>query len=124
MGVVKALFLAVSVALTAGGCSSTRHVPAGTKSAAQPAAATPQQQPTTTAVASRTGKVASVNQELRFVVLDFSVSSIPAEGRTLSVYRAGAKVAEVKVSGPVVGSNTAADILSGNVQVGDAVQED
>ena len=123
MAAVKALCFAPLLILIAAGCSSTGPASKGARPS-PPSAASPTAQPTTTAVISRAGKVASVNQELRFVVLDFSVSSVPAEGRTLNVYRAGQKVAEVKVSGPVVGNNTAADILSGNVQAGDVVQED
>jgi|ERR1041384_3649691 hypothetical protein len=122
MAPMKILLLALAVALVACGCSSTQRP-------AQPAAANPNPGaqpavPTATPINVRSGKVASVNLGARFIVIDFSVGGVPAEGRTLGVYRGGQKVAEVKISGPVIGTNTAADILSGNAQVGDVVRED
>ena len=71
-----------------------------------------------------TGKVASVNSELRFVVLDFSVGDMPAINQRLGVYRAGQKVAQVKVTGPQSDTNIVADIIEGEAQVGDEVRQE
>jgi hypothetical protein len=70
------------------------------------------------------GRIISVRPELRFVVVDFSLESLPPEGQRLSVYRAGLKVGEIKISGPARGSNTVADISAGEAQVGDEVRPD
>ena len=70
------------------------------------------------------GKVASANANLRFVVLDFSLQPLPAIEQRLNVYRNGRKVGEVKVSGPARDSNIVADVIAGEVQVGDEVRED
>jgi hypothetical protein len=71
-----------------------------------------------------TGKVASVNSELRFVVLDFSVGDMPGINQRLGVYRAGQKVAQVKVTGPQSDTNIVADIIEGEAQVGDEVRQE
>lgn len=70
------------------------------------------------------GRVAAVNAKLRFVVLDFGLSRLPEVEQRLNVYRQGQKIGEVKVSGPTINQNTVADILSGDVQVGDEVRAD
>lgn len=70
------------------------------------------------------GKVASVNSQLRFVVLDFSLGGMPRAEQILSVYHQGQKVAEVRVSGPQLGAYIAADVVAGLVQVGDEVRLD
>jgi hypothetical protein len=71
-----------------------------------------------------TGRVALVNRALRYVVIDFSRGRVPAADQLLNVYRLGKKVAEVKVSGQSDGRNFAADILAGEVRVGDEARED
>ena len=78
---------------------------------------------TVTAVTMLEGKVASVNQNLHFVVLDYSFHSLPPLDRRLSVYRQGQKVGEVKVTGPQRAGNIAADILIGEAKEGDEVRE-
>ena len=67
----------------------------------------------------RVGRVASVNDSLRFVVLDFLPGQLPAVDKRMNVYRDGQKVGEVKVTGPVIGTNIAADLLAGEAKVGD-----
>ncbi len=71
-----------------------------------------------------TGKVASINARLRFVVLDFSLSRVPELEQRLNVYRQGQKVGEVKISGPTLNANTVADLVAGEAQVGDEVRAD
>ena len=49
---------------------------------------------------------------------------MPALEQRLSVYRDGQKVGEVKVTGPVLDTTIAGDIVAGEAQVGDQVSED
>jgi hypothetical protein len=70
------------------------------------------------------GKVARVDPGGRFVVITFSPGELPKPDARLSVYRAGLKVAEVKVDGQWQrNNNTVADILDGNVQAGDEARQ-
>lgn len=68
------------------------------------------------------GKVARVNPQLKFVVVDFFLSEMPETDRRMSVYRKGQKVGEVKISGPARNSIVAADITAGEAQVGDEIR--
>jgi hypothetical protein len=71
----------------------------------------------------RNGRIVSVNPSARYAVLSYGVGvPLPAVGQVLSVYRAGLKVAEIKVSGPSRDSNTVGDMLTGEGQVGDEVR--
>lgn len=69
-----------------------------------------------------TARIASVNDRLRFVIVDFTNSRQPTIDERLSVYRVGEKVAEIKVSGPFRNTTVAADILTGEVKYGDEVK--
>jgi hypothetical protein len=73
---------------------------------------------------SGSGKVASVNPTLRFVVMDFPLQRMPALDQRLNVYRSGQKVGEVKVTGPSLDTTIAGDILTGEAQIGDVVSAD
>src|SRR5688572_24400508 len=68
------------------------------------------------------GRIASVNEKLRFVVVDFTNSRRPTIDERLGVYRVGEKVAEIKVSGPYRNTTVAADIVAGEVKYGDEVK--
>lgn len=71
------------------------------------------------------GKVARVNLDGRFVVISFSPGDVPKPEERLNIYRNGLKVAEVKVDGRwQTGNNTVADIVQGDVQVGDEARQD
>ena len=70
------------------------------------------------------GRVSSVNNAARFVVLSYSFGFLPATDQRLNVYRQGQKVGEVKVSGPQQDTNTVADLISGNLQIGDEARPD
>lgn len=70
------------------------------------------------------GVVASVNEPLRFVILDFTLNPLPKIDQQLFLYRRGQKVARVKVTGPVRGQTIAADIVEGNAEEGDEVRPD
>jgi hypothetical protein len=67
------------------------------------------------------GHVRSVKRQLKFVVIDFPVGQVPADGTRLSIFRGGAKVGEVKLSGAPKGTFIVGDILIGDAQEGDEV---
>ena len=68
------------------------------------------------------GKVATVNAALRFVVLNFTLNRAPELQQKLSVYRGVLKVGEVKVTGPEMNGNIVADLTAGEAQTGDEVR--
>src|SRR5579871_1441389 len=69
------------------------------------------------------GRVASVNSSLNFVVVTYPIGQLPSVGAQIFVYRNGIRAAELKVSLPQQEDNTVADIVSGNVLVGDEVRD-
>jgi len=94
-----------------------------------PQSTTPTQTPTPTPaslprarILPLTARIASVNEKLRFVVVDFTNSRQPQIDERLSVYRVGEKVAEIKISGPYRNTTVAADIMAGEVKYGDEVK--
>ena len=86
--------------------------------------ATSPQKPIVTALNALAGKVVLVNATLRFVVVDFSVGRKPAPGQHLGVYRKEQKIGEVKISSQSRDVNFAADLVTGEVRVGDDIRED
>lgn len=100
----------------AAGCSATKGGPAAEKPGALVSRDLVRPLDGTTA------KVLSVNERLRFVVLDYSLSPMPGFGQRLEVVRDGRKVAELKVTGPVRGTTTAADIVGGGPRPGDVAR--
>ncbi len=75
-------------------------------------------------ITSPTGIVATVNEPLRFVVLDYALTALPKMDQVLFIYRRGQKVAKVKVTGPFRGQTVAADIIEGIATEGDEVRAD
>jgi len=72
-----------------------------------------------------TGRITSINGAVRYVVVSYAVGiPLPPLEQRLSVYRAGLKVAELKVSGPSRDTHTVADIVAGECKVGDEVRVD
>jgi hypothetical protein len=69
------------------------------------------------------GKVVACNTPGRFVVLTFPTAQMPAVDNTMFLYRAGMKVAEIRITGPQSDDNTVADIVTGEAQVGDEVRD-
>ena len=59
----------------------------------------------------------------RFVVVNFPAGQMPAMAQILFLYRAGLKTAEVKITGPQGYGNIVADLLTGDVKVGDDVRD-
>ena|SRR5688572_21889224 len=68
------------------------------------------------------GRVANVNESLKFVVIAFAVARMPAVNQQMTVYRNGQKMGVVKISGPAFDNNIAADLISGVARIGDEVR--
>jgi hypothetical protein len=121
------LFLLVIAGMIIAGCAHkepkmtfTHAQPA---SAGSPAVSTNMPPMIVTPANSLAGKVVSYNAVGRFVVLNFPVGQMPAMDESLSLYRAGLKVADVKITGPQRDENIVADLVSGEAQVGDEVRD-
>ena len=72
--------------------------------------------------ASTPGKVALVNAQLRYVILEFGMARVPSAGQRFAIFRGSEKVGQVRISNETSGSNIAADIIMGELQVGDEVR--
>ena len=64
-------------------------------------------------------KIVSVNPEFQFVVIDFSSRVMPPVGTRLNVYRGDKNVGMVRITEPVRARLATADILQGEIHVGD-----
>ena len=69
------------------------------------------------------GRISSVNPVSRFVVITYPSAALPKNEQRLGIYREGRKVGEVKVTGPERDTITAADLISGEAELGDEVRE-
>jgi len=69
------------------------------------------------------GRIVGSRAALRFVVIDFQNSRMPQLDQVLHVYRLDQKVAEVKISGPYLGTTVAADVTAGEAGEGDLVRD-
>jgi hypothetical protein len=69
------------------------------------------------------GRIVGVQERLRFVIVDFTNSRLPMLDQQLSVYRLDQKVAELKISGPYLGTTVAADVIAGHALEGDLVRD-
>ncbi|MGB9601558.1 MAG: hypothetical protein ACP5MG_13190 [Verrucomicrobiia bacterium] len=65
------------------------------------------------------GRVKSVNEKAGFVILNFPIGKMPAIGQRLWIYRDNNRVGAVKVTGPQMDFNIAADIIEGEAKVDD-----
>jgi hypothetical protein len=105
----------LSCVILLAGCAShktTSPKPGPPKSAAHKPVITPDFRPV--------GKVARVNPDGKFVVISFPPGDLPKPEEVLNVYHNGLKAAEVKVDGRwQANNNLVADIVAGEVQVGD-----
>ncbi len=63
--------------------------------------------------------VRKVDITYSFVVLDFSERAMPPVGSRMTIYRNGVKVGEVQITEPVRAQFATADIVAGDVQLGD-----
>jgi hypothetical protein len=68
-------------------------------------------------------KVVRYNSAGRFVVVSFPAGLMPKMDQTLFLYRAGLKVAEIKINGWQQDNLVVADVTSGEAQVGDEVRD-
>ncbi len=64
-------------------------------------------------------KIVSLNSEHGFVVIDFTSRVVPAVGTRVDVYRNGKWVGVVRITEPVRAQFATADIMEGEVHVGD-----
>jgi len=95
-------------------------MPAETRPAVAPPLADPDALPTiVTQDNSITGQVVSYNSAGRFVLLNFPSGPVPKTDQTLSLYRHGLKIGEVKITGPQRETITVADVITGDAQVDD-----
>jgi uncharacterized lipoprotein YajG len=109
----------LSCAILLAGCASNKST--APKNGPQKPAAS---QPVVTPDFRPVGKVARVNSGGRFVVINFPPGQVPQTEALLNVYRGGLKVAEVRVDARWQNdNNTVADILTGEVQVGDEARQ-
>lgn len=96
------------------GCAHPRPAPVIMMSNPTPTIVTPSD--------SQSGKVVAFNAAGRFVVLNFPSAPLPKMDQKLFLYRAGLKVAEIRITGPESDDNTVADVVTGDAQVGDEVR--
>lgn len=68
------------------------------------------------------GRVALVNTEARFVVINFPPGAVPQSGQQLNVFHLGLKSGEVRITGPQSDNDTVADLITGEASVGDVVK--
>lgn len=106
--------LALICAAFLAGCSTTGQTHSSGAPARSSTIATPDN--------SMTAKVVDYNSVGRFVVLSFPVGEMPKNGDTLFLYRAGLKVGQIKITGPQRNTDTVADLVDGDAQVGDEVR--
>ena len=64
-------------------------------------------------------KITQLNAQHKFVVLDFTSRVMPAIGTKLPVFRGKQRVGEIQITEPVRARFATADILEGDVRVGD-----
>lgn len=65
------------------------------------------------------GRVKSVNEKAGFVILNFPLGRMPSIGQRLWIYREGNRVGAVRVTGPQMDFNIAADIIEGEAKPDD-----
>ena len=70
------------------------------------------------------GKVAKVNDELGFVVLDFTFSRLPEANRRLGVFREGRRVGQLTTTAMSDDAYLVADINKGDIRQGDDVRQE
>jgi hypothetical protein len=69
------------------------------------------------------GKVARVNSDAGFVVLNFPPGHMPALAQNLALYRNGLRVGEVRITGPQNDDDVVADLVIGDAEVRDEVRD-
>jgi hypothetical protein len=64
-------------------------------------------------------RIVSLNPEQNFVVIDFTSRIVPAVGTRVGIYRNGKQVGAAQITEPVRAQLATADIVEGEVHVGD-----
>jgi hypothetical protein len=64
-------------------------------------------------------RIVSLNSEHDFVVIDYTSQMIPDTGTTVNIYRNGKRVGAVRITEPMRAQFATADIVEGEVHVGD-----
>ncbi|HUI08507.1 MAG TPA: hypothetical protein VL486_16010 [Verrucomicrobiae bacterium] len=106
----------IMLAAIAVGCAGQRALaPARSPAATEPVRAAPPPSQFGPAPA----KVVLVNPGYQFVVIDFSSRVMPPVGTRLNVYRGDKNVGAVRITEPMRARLATADILQGDVRVGD-----
>ena len=108
--VKRAIVMGLATALLSGCLGSGTTAPAGTPVGAHLEPAAPE-----TGVA----RVASVNTELGFAVVDFAAQTMPPVGTRVNIYRGDKRVGTVRITEPVHAPLATADVVDGEVRVGD-----
>ena len=116
-------------ALAAAGCATKKSIyDASEQPPVTPGVNAASPKPPTVIVTPATGtrgRVTSVNLTARHVVVSYPIGvPLPVVDQKLFVYRAGLKVAELKVSKERIDVNLVADITSGECRAGDEVRPD
>jgi len=109
--------LILAVLLLAAGCAKLRPPPVATAVPSESVI-----EPVITSVATDPIRIAQVNTQYRFVVLDFGRLIPPPKGSHLIVSSQNHPIATVQLSGPIRGRFATADVLDGDPRVGDDVQ--
>jgi hypothetical protein len=76
-------------------------------------------EPSSTELGAAAARIASVNPELGFVVIDFASQTMPAPGAQVNIYRGGKRVGAVRITEPAHPPLATADIVEGEARVGD-----
>lgn len=103
------------------GCKTS--APPSAEATGAPEAAIATNKPTIRPADTLTGRIIAVREPLRFVIVDFASSKMPKIEQRLNVYRLDQKVAELKISGPYLGTTVAADVTAGQAAPGDLVRD-
>lgn len=75
-----------------------------------------------TPLSSAVGRIAKVNEQARFAVISFPLGQLPANDTRFSVFHAGRKTGEIKITGPAQDTLTVGDLISGTAAEGDEVR--
>ncbi len=102
-------------------CSSISSPEKSEASSEKLSEAVPEQQPALERYQT-VGRIASVNQEEKFVLVQQYARTTLPEGSTLSSFGANGERSNLRVSGEKMGLFSVADIRSGTARVGDPVQ--
>jgi len=82
----------------------------------------PVQQPVPAPLGPPAARIVSVNADLGFVVVDFGSLAVPTPGTQVSIYHGGKRVGAVRITEPVHAPLATADVVEGEVRMGDEVR--